>query len=87
MGCEKYGTEIMRKSESLLFVEAAVESGSSIEEAFKDMLMIDACLKAVQLHRVIGSKVKYTSAGNLRKDAGLRGTINAIVGGRVEGAF
>lgn len=37
----KYGTEIMKDEEVLLFVETAVENGSDAKEAIQDMKMID----------------------------------------------
>lgn len=87
LGCEKYGTEVMKMDEVLLFLETAVENGSDVDEAIQDMRMIDALMKMKQLHLVVHGNINTTRAGNSRKGSSLSNSLISIIDGRVKGAF
>lgn len=81
----KYGTEIMKDEEVLLFVETAMENGSNTEEAIQDMKMIDTLLTAKRNHLLAFGSVKTTATGRIRKGTSLYNTLDGIVGARANG--
>lgn len=87
VGCEKVGTSEIDCEQSLVFLEAAVENGTSKKDALQDLRMIDAMLKMSKLHRVVHVHVKKTQAGYSRKGVGFYDCLERIVEGRVDGAF
>lgn len=81
----KYGTEIMKDEEVLLFVETAVENGSDANEAIQDMKMIDTLLTAKRNHLLAFGSVKTTATGRIRKGSSLYNTLEGIVSARANG--
>lgn len=79
----KYGTNVMKDEEVLIFVNTAIENGSDVESAIHDMKMIDALLQSKRLHLAVFGHVKYTKNGNIRKGTHLYATMEKIVEGRM----
>ncbi|MFC4232151.1 hypothetical protein ACFOW1_09630 [Parasediminibacterium paludis] len=85
---EKYDTAIMKDDEVELFTLAAYENnGGNIDEAVKDMRMIDTMLHMVHLHKAVHVHVKKTGTGYTRKQQGFLDSLNNIVDGRLNDAF
>lgn len=85
IGSEKFGTEVMKDEECLLFADACLENGSSVQDAISDMRMIDAMLHAERLHLMVGKQVQRTRAGYYRKGSGLSYTFEKIIEARADG--
>lgn len=83
---KKYGTEIMKDDECLLFVETAIENGSSAKEAIEDMRMIDNMLSVERNHLLAFGSVKKTSRGHYRRGTTLSNSIMGVVEARVSGS-
>jgi hypothetical protein len=82
LGSEIFQTSVMKTEEVLLFVKAAVENGSSIEEANEDMRMVDDILNIKRIHMVVHGEIKRTRSGHLRKGTSLYDSIEAIINSR-----
>lgn len=87
VACEKYGTAVMKEGEVLLFVDAALENGSSVGEAISDMRMIDTLLYAERLHAVCGPMTRKTRAGYYRRGGEFWRMMDGILEGRLRGEF
>lgn len=83
MVSNKYETSVMKDSEVLLFLETALENGSSIDSAIQDMRMIDNMLYAERLHIGMGKLAQKTKNGFYRKGSHLHNTMMSILEGRV----
>jgi hypothetical protein len=87
LGSQKYSTDVMKEDEVLLFVESCIESGSSPNEAIADMRMIDTMLQAERLHKAVGAITRRTRGGNYRRANNRHLLLDAIITGRLNGAF
>jgi hypothetical protein len=87
VACEKYGTSVMKQDEVLLFIEAALENGSEISEAFADVKMIDTMLYAELIYKANRHSLTKTSSGHYRKGSDMNVMFLKILEGRVNGAF
>lgn len=86
IGCEKYGTSVMKEMECLLFVETALENnGGNVEDALSDMRMVDTLLYAERLHKIAGHNIKKTASGHYRKGSDIYTTFERILEGRISG--
>lgn len=83
----KYGFTQMKDEEALLFIEAAVESGSDIKESLEDARMIDSLLHIKKLHFAVRPHITKTKAGYFRKGSLLSDAFESVVEGRANGAF
>jgi hypothetical protein len=87
-GSKKYGTEVMKENEVVLFVEAALPNcDDDISEAVQDMRMIDTLFHMKRLYLRVHGHIKTTQAGFIRKGSTLYDAMNSIIDGRVNGAF
>jgi hypothetical protein len=84
---EKYGTSVMKKNEILMFIETAIENGSSMAEAYSDMKMIDTCLYMEILQKSVGKLTRKTRSNHYRKNSDLYTSLNSIIEGRVNNLF
>jgi hypothetical protein len=82
----KYGTEIMKDEECLLFAETAIENGTDIDVALQDMRMIDTLLQAERNHLLSQGFISRTRSGYYRKGSMLSDTFNNIINARADGA-
>jgi hypothetical protein len=80
----KYGTNIMKDNEVLLFVQTAIQNGSDTQEAIDDMKMIDSLLYSKRLHLKIHGHIKLTKNGYLRKGSDLYTLMESIIQGRTK---
>lgn len=88
VGSEKFGTQVMKEEECVLFFGASLENNEGNAcEAFADMKMVDALLHIKRLHLVLGKQIQYTSSGYFRKGSDLYGSYDRIIEGRLSGAF
>jgi len=83
MVSNKYETSVMKDSEVLMFLETALENGSTVENAIQDMRMIDNMLYAERLHIGMGKLAQKTKNGFYRKGSHLHNTMMSILEGRV----
>jgi len=84
---KKYGTEVMKDDEVILFCQTAIENGSDPEEAVADMKMVDTLLQMERLHLLAYGQVKRTAAGHYRKGTSLYDSLERIIEGRIENKF
>lgn len=82
----KYGTEVMKSDECLLFVETAIENGSDVKEALEDMRMIDNMLSVERNHLLAFGSVKKTSRGHYRRGTTLSNALMGVIDARVTGS-
>lgn len=78
----KYNTEIMKDEEVLLYVETAIENGSSPQEAIADMRMIDTLLAVERNHILAFGSVNRTAAGRYRRNSTLVHALDSVVTAR-----
>ncbi len=97
-GSLKHATEIMTEEEADLFIRAAAENQvnelqddlteqkaqSIIEEARKDMKMIDSILHMKRLHLAVNPYIKRTATGGLRKGSTLYNALESIIDARAK---
>lgn len=81
----KYGTEVMKDNECLLFVETAMENGSDVHEAMQDMRMIDNLLAVERNHKLSFGSVKKTKSGHYRKGTLLSNALENVIDARAAG--
>ena len=79
LGCEKYGTSVIKKEEYLLLAETIVENGADIKTCMSDIELIDDCLAMSRMIRTVGKtkSVIYTKNGNLRKNRAFSDFLNS----------
>jgi hypothetical protein len=82
IGCEEYGTSVIKKEECLLFVQTALENGSEVKDALQDMRMIDTLLHIKQLHLIVHGSIRKTRAGYFRKGSSLYEAFDSVIEGR-----
>ena len=88
VGCEKYGTSVMKEDEVLLFLDVTIaDNNQDVKDAIADMKMIDTMLYAFRLQIIASAMTKITKAGHHRKGSDLYTTLNRIVDGRLTNAF
>lgn len=70
LGCEKYGTSVIKKDEYLLLSETILGNGSDLKTCMADIEFIDDCLTMSRMIRTVGKakSVMYTKNGNVRKN-------------------
>lgn len=70
LGCEKYGTSVIKMDEYLLLSETIIGNGSDIKTCMADIEFIDDCLTMSRMIRTVGKakSVMYTKNGSLRKN-------------------
>lgn len=79
---KKYGTEIMKDEECLLFLEAAIPNNATIPEAIQDMRMIDNLLLAKRNHLLAFGTIKTTQRGYFKKNTMLANMFDSIITAR-----
>lgn len=79
---DTFGTSVMKTDEFYLFVQAAVENGSSLEEAYEDAKMIDDILHIKHLHLIVHGEIKKTKTGGFRKGSDLYSAIESAIEAR-----
>jgi hypothetical protein len=81
---ETFGTAIMKTEEAFLFVKAAVEGGSDLETANRDMHMIDDLLHMERLHFSLLAQTNKTKSGHYRKNHFSWKMLDGIIDGYVQ---
>lgn len=79
LGCEKYGTTVIKKDEYLLLADTIVEKGTELKTCVADIEFIDDCLAMSRMIRTVGKtkSVMYTKNGNLRKNRAFSDFLNS----------
>jgi hypothetical protein len=85
MAKSKYETEVMKSEECLLFLETAIENGTSVADAIEDMRMIDNLLAVERNHLLAFGTVKKTNAGHYRRGTLLSNALENVVNARANG--
>jgi homoaconitase/3-isopropylmalate dehydratase large subunit len=86
-GCEQAGTTEMNAEECLVFIDTALQNGSTANEAIQDMRMIDAMVSISKLHMIVFPHVRKTGRGYSRKAMGFRDQLERILEARIDNAF
>lgn len=84
VGSELFETSVMKTDEVVLFIKTAVENGSSLEDAYDDMNLIDDLLHMQRLHIAVHGFVRRTKAGHLRKGTSLYDSFERIIESRIK---
>jgi len=78
---ETFGTAIVKTEEAFLFVKAAMENGSDIETANRDMHMIDDLLHMERMHFSLLGFTAKTKSGHYRKNHTISKMLETVIDG------
>jgi hypothetical protein len=81
----KYGLEVIKDEEALLYAQTCMENGSDPEEAIQDMKMIDNLLTTERNHLLAFGSVNKTSTGRYRKNSFLHNSLDSVITARASG--
>ncbi len=85
-GSVKYGTEIMKDEEVLLFMEVAIDNNDgNIEQAISDMRAIDSLLHIERLHLAMTPYINKTRGGNYRRGTYLSKALESVIDAQLKG--